>query len=152
AYADQVIQLLDYLEQEVPLNKDTWQFIPNVRAWVAEAQGRLDDCERFLMVCIERSAESHWRIKEACFTLCRLNDRHKKFNAALEFAKLGEQASLKSNPPADAVIYVAWQALFQRRLENEVEAQQLYKLAKTNIQRFPMPNPTYFQVLSEFHE
>ncbi|MHB8629538.1 MAG: hypothetical protein ACYDBJ_23840 [Aggregatilineales bacterium] len=155
-YADEITRTLDYLEKEVPLDKDTWQRIESERAALAYTQNRLNDCERLTMSYmsyIARCESNNFRLTDAYGRLCILSYKRQKLDKALEYARLGEEAARKANLRLASLTFLAWQALLQRKLGNELEASRIYQTTMTNLQWFKsVPSSRHYYVLCEYHD
>lgn len=130
SYSDQILENLDYLEQNVALDIDTWRLIESRRATLALEFNNLDEAQGAALHYMERSDNNEFRLRGAYDMLCEIAYRRGNIEEALKHAQAGETVSRRVHNSRRIIItFVLWQAVCQRKLGNEAEAQRLYNTA-----------------------
>lgn len=152
AHAEQIREMLDYMEHEVPLDLDTWRLLEAERAGLALELDDLDAAEAAALRYLDRSGDSDFRLTNAYSTLCEISYRRRDWESVNRYAQLGEHHSRRAHRESDRCEHVAWQALCARQTGDEDRAGRLYRTATAQAARLGRPpSESFFKALCDYH-
>lgn len=153
-YANQIRQTLDYLENEVPLDIDTWRMIESRRSGLALEFDDLTEAQAAALRYLDRSDNDNFRLRGAYDLLTEIAYKCGNYDEALKYAQSGETVSRRVNNSRRILTsFILWQALMMRKLGNEDEAHRLYNAAMLRIERGESDLGRYcYNIICEYHE
>jgi hypothetical protein len=115
-YEKETSEALTYLENEVPLDEDTWRAIPEQQASLMIALGRSEDAWKWALVGLDRSSASDFRMMHVYRKLCDIAYMRGQDDDIMKFALLGEgHAQHTQNSIRVQAAMALWQAYCHRK-------------------------------------
>jgi len=110
-FADQIVKNLNYLENEVPLDRDTWQLIECKRTHLAIDAGQYREALEHAQIYLSRAQGYDFRMMDAYGLLCRVTYKLGDMTTMFEYAKLGEVHARRCTRLYQISNFQVWQAV-----------------------------------------
>jgi len=149
-YADQITEMVNYMEAEVPLDQDTWRLLEERRARQALVFERWEEAYAATLRYMERSGNNDFRLADAYMMLCEIAFQRRDFEALWEATLAGEMHTRRENRKGGTADFLAWKAVCQRGLGDPIQASRFYRMA--TAQAMPLKAKySFYEILTEFH-
>jgi hypothetical protein len=132
-YADQIRENLGYLENQVPLDEDTWRLIPSRRYILALCFDQFEEAHRHALTYLERSQNDDFRLYNAYIALCRITFEFRELDRLFDYAQTGEIHARRENRRKGIAILQIYQAICRQLRGQEKDARRLVRQAQRHI-------------------
>lgn len=152
-YAATIFESLEYLENEVPIEYDTYCILEGRRSAMAFYDDRVEEALAIAESYLARSEYSNYRKIHANLMLCTFNYELGKEEMALIHAEYAENFARLRQRIRSAIESVAWQALLHFKRGNETNGHRLYRQAAARMGEHDFtPWLSYAKIVGEYHE
>ena len=136
-YADEIAAVLDFLENDFPIDKDTWKAIAWERAWLAAANEDFEQAFDLTEVYRARCGDDQFYLIHAYTLLCWLSYKLKRFELIEDFAEMGEACARSQNRHESLANLLGWKAFALYRAGRKAEARRTAGEAVRQHQNVP---------------
>jgi hypothetical protein len=150
-YANQIQENLDYLENEVPLDEDTWRLIPGRRSTLAIYLDQFEEAQRHALTYLERSQDSDFRLSDAYSELSHISFKLGEFDKLFEYAQTGEVHARRIERQGSLAELLLWQAVYYQLQDREKEAKRLVQQAQRHISNIARAEAGFIS-LAQYYE
>jgi hypothetical protein len=126
-YDAEIVEAIAYLENNVPLDNDTWCAMPEQWMYQAAAMDRLESAKAWGLTGLSRSEHSDFRMMHVSRSLCEIVYRLHEDEELLKYAQLGDfHARRAENGLHIQMSMTLWQAYYHRKHDDEATATRLH--------------------------
>ena len=154
-YADKIRELINYTDNEIPIDYDTYCILKKRESELEFALGRLEPAIQSAQAYLERSAEQlvTFHMAYAYEMLVHYAYFRGDYSAAHILIVECENMAKDNQRLSLVAIAQAWRALLNQLRGNETEAQSLYRRATSNMSQLGMAvSLSYYEAVSAYNE
>lgn len=152
-YAPTIYESLDFLENEIPIEYDTYCIVEGRRSSMAYVFDQIEQACQIAERYLNRSERSNYRKIHANLMLCALNYELGKDDLALFYARQAETYARIRQRLRSTIEAIAWQALLTYKSGDEALGHQLYRQAAAKMSEVDfVPWLSYAKIVGEYHE
>lgn len=158
-YADEILQALDWLAKDVPVDGSPKYLILARRRWLVSELGQLDEAEALARQSLaiaagdpdQRTGRSH---SVFCYShLCEIAWQRRDWRTLEELSRLAEELNREVGHLLEQAEFSMWQALLARRAKREDKARRHFNQATRRVAQLGMPpDHIYFDATCAYHE
>lgn len=152
-YEQQVIDVLDYIENEVIMDKDTHMRVLHMRAQIHFDYDRFDDAESQTQEMLNRTPFNAFRQRSGYHMLRAIAYAKGDVQLAYDYADIAEDYAMRIQIQRSIAEGKLWKAVYLQRLNRLDDAYIMYKKALNHYDRYNLPKEVAFHdASSEFAE
>jgi len=152
-YVDDILEMLDYIENDIPMDSDTHLRVRYIRAQMAFELEKYDEAKDHVQRCLPEAHGNYYRMTHAYEILSRVAYAEGDMALALSYTKERERYARMAPILRSIADALMWQAVFARRLGDKGGSQNLLQRGLAEYERYDLPRRlTYYNVLCELHE
>jgi hypothetical protein len=152
-YAPKIYESLNFLENEVPIEYDTYCILEGRRSSMAYVFDQVEEACLLAERYLARSEHSNYRKIHANLMLCSLHYELGNDALALTYAQQAEHFARLRGRLRSIIECNAWQALLLFKAGDETQGTQLYRQAAAKMGEYAFtPWLSYAKLIGDFHE
>ncbi|MEO0561032.1 MAG: hypothetical protein AAF125_02890 [Chloroflexota bacterium] len=152
-YADEIFEMIEFIENEIPMDRDTHQRLQYYRAWMNVEFERYDAAMDEIMKYMDMCPFSSFRQQSGYGLLTYIEIDQGRYDAALPYAEQYEEAARRAQFETGTVMGLLWQAALERKLGREIDAQAIFRQGMARAVGVELDmNAGYYNAIASFHE
>ncbi len=152
-YADEIMDMVEFIEQQIPMDRDTHQRLQYYRAWMHVEFERYGPAMDEIMKYMDMCPFSAFRQQSGYGLLTYIEIDRFQYNEALPYAEQYEAAARRARFETGIVMGLLWRAALERKLGNETQAQSLLRQGLARAAGVELENNAgYYNAISSFYE
>lgn len=152
-YEDKIREMVAYMEDEVPLDDDTYQRIQYTRASLAYALENYREAEDLIQAYLNITLGNAHRQSGGYNMLRQIAYAEGKIQAAFDYGFQAEQKARWSRLQSSVASALLWQAVCAQRLGQVERAALLYQSGNAHHERYQLKRlPSYYNAVCEYLE
>lgn len=152
-YEQNIIELLDYIENDVVMDEDTHLRVIHMRSQIDFEHERYDDAETRTHDMLNRSETNHFRQRSGYHMLRAIAYARGNIALANDYAQIAEKYANFIQIQRSIAEGKLWQAVYHKRLGEDKAAHEIYLTALDHYERYNLPREvTYHDAAAEYLE
>ncbi|MDQ7025186.1 MAG: hypothetical protein Q9P01_16540 [Anaerolineae bacterium] len=152
-YMDAILDLLNSIENDVPMDHDSHLRLRFLRVEIAMELQQFDDAKKTVQVGLVESFGNTYRMTQSNALLSEIAYAQGDLHLALSYAAESGKHAYHGNMLRAVASNFLWQAMLQRRIGNNGEAQNLLQQGLAEYEHHNLPRrESYYNHLCEFYE
>lgn len=152
-YEDEIKGALDYLEEHIPMDEDTYFRVQHRRADIHFLYERYDEAFEGVTVYMARATHNEFRMRSAHQMLRAIAYARGELAIAHDHALHAEQFARAIQSHVDVAVALLWQSALSKRQGNDALAQQSYLQGVHIFLQHQLPHwPDYYNAVCDYLE
>jgi tetratricopeptide (TPR) repeat protein len=152
-YMDEILELLDSIENDVPMDHDSHLRLRYLRVEIALELEQYDEAEKAVQIGLAEAHGNTYRMTQSNALLSEIAYAQGNLPLALSYAVEALKHATQGNMLRAIASNYLWQAMIHRRMGNVGEAQNLLQRGIAEFERYDLPlRDSYYNHLCDFYE
>lgn len=152
-YATEIMDMVDFIEREIPMDRDTHQRLQYYRAWMHVEFERYEPALDEIMKYMDMCPYSAFRQQSGYGLLTYIEIDRFRYTDALPYAEQYEATARRASFETGVVMGLLWRAALERKLGNETAAQGLLRQGLARAAGVELENNAgYYNAISSYYE
>jgi tetratricopeptide (TPR) repeat protein len=152
-YADEIHEMVRFIEQEIPMDRDTHQRLQYYRAWMhvefEQYEPAIDELMKYMDMC----PYSAFRQQSGYGLMTYIEIDQQRYQAALTHAEQYEASARRAEFETGTVMGLLWRAALERKLGNESDAARILRQGLARAAGLELEkNAGYYNALASYYE
>jgi hypothetical protein len=153
SYQDKIREMLDYLQDEVPMDEDTDLRARHMRAEFEMEFDHYDKAQALVHAYLPQAVGNDFRMRSGYNLLRRVAYANGHVTLALEYSQQTESYAHRTQSQGIIASQKLWQAVYHKRLGQDTLARICQMNGIELHERYALPRwPSYYDALSEYAE
>jgi hypothetical protein len=152
-YEQEIMDLLDYIENEVAMDEDTHLRVLHMRAEVEFDHERYEIAEQKTQDMINRSPYNDFRQRSGYDMMRSIAYARGEVSLALQYNRIAQKYAYRIQIQRSIAEGKLWEAIYLKRLGNDSAAQECYFAAIAHYEQYKLPRELeYYDGIANFAE